>query len=207
VDTVSPAHKVSSSPHATPSHTSGAYTISGGNDTISFGTGSDTMFEAGTATIHGLFGAATLSGGALAFTDAASGIHGVNALTGEATLIGGKFASEFIGGTGTALMKGGLGNDTFVGGSGHDTLVGGSGANVFEFLSTEAGGQHVISNFVSGHDQLYVEGHSLSYLQSHHDVSVHGGNTYISLDGGKTTIELKGVTGLTNSDFTNHKPS
>jgi hypothetical protein len=76
---------------------------------------------------------------------------------------------------------------------------------VFEFLSSEKGGQHVVQNFVSG-DQLYVEGHSLSYLQSHGDIKSHGGNTYISIDGGKTTIELQGVKSLSSSDITTHKP-
>ena len=64
------------------------------------------------------------------------------------------------------------------------------------------GGQHVIKNFVSG-DQLYIEGYSLSALQS--DISTHGGNTYISIDGGKTTIELEGVTHLKASDITTNK--
>ena len=41
-------------------------------------------------------------------------------------------------------------------------------------------------------DKLYLEGHSLSYLQSHGDITHSGGNTYISLDGGATKIELTG---------------
>ena len=113
--------------------------------------------------------------------------------------------TEFVGGSGSAVFKG-TGNDTFIGGSGHDTMVAGSGHNVFEFLASEKGGQHVIQNFVSGHDQLYVEGYTLSYLQSQHDITTHGGNTYISIDGGKTSIELQGVTNLHNSDITTHKP-
>jgi hypothetical protein len=52
---------------------------------------------------------------------------------------------------------------------------------------------------------MYVEGYSLSYLQSHHDISTQGGNTYISIDGGKTSIELKGFTGLNSSEITTHK--
>ena len=72
-------------------------------------------------------------------------------------------------------------------------------------MKSAQGGQHVIQNFVSGQDQLYIEGHSLSWLQSHHDISTSGGNTYISIDGGKTTIELQGVTSLNPSDVTTHK--
>jgi len=103
-------------------------------------------------------------------------------------------------------MKGGLGPDTFIGGSGMETMTGGANHNVFEFLASEAGGHHVITNFIGGQDQLYLEGYSLSYLQQHHDIRISGGNTYISLDGGKTTIELQGVTKLDSSDITKHKP-
>jgi len=119
---------------------------------------------------------------------------------GHTVMIGGARSNEFIGGAGTTVMKGGTGNDTFVGGSGYDTMTGGAGRNLFEFIQSAAGGQHVITNFVSGQDQLYLEGYSLSYLQSHHDITVSGGNTYISLDGGKTTVELQGITSLKGTD-------
>jgi Ca2+-binding RTX toxin-like protein len=136
-------------------------------------------------------GSATVVGGQLQVTHS----HGITqelAASGRMTLQGGYSATHFIGGAGTTLMKGGSGHDTFVGGSGHDTMMGIGSANVFEFLASGKGGQHVISNFVSG-DQLNVEGHSLSYLLSHHEVTTHGGNSFISIDGGKTTIELQGV--------------
>jgi hypothetical protein len=84
--------------------------------------------------------------------------------------------------------------------------VGGSGQDLFEVDRTRQGGDHVIQNFVSGQDQLYLEGHSLAYLQHQGDISVSGGNTYISLDGGNTTIELVGVTSLKGTDITTHKP-
>jgi hypothetical protein len=82
-------------------------------------------------------------------------------------------------------------------------MVGAGNHNVFEFLASEQRGQHVIQNFAHG-DQLSVQGYSLPYLQSHHDISTHGGNTYIKIDGGKTTIEIKGYTG--SLDITQHKP-
>jgi Ca2+-binding RTX toxin-like protein len=175
-----------------------------GNDTITLGFGSDTIFEAGNATVHGVFGDASISGGTLAFANKGT-THVEDALSGAATLVGGQYSNEFVGGSGTTVMKGGLGNDTFVSGSGDETMSGGKGANVFAFIG-DAGGTHVITNFVSGHDHLYLEGYSLSYLNSQHDVKVQGGNTYITLDGGKTTIELQGVTKLGSSDITHHKP-
>lgn len=182
---------------------------SGGHDTIHLNLGNTSIYEQGQATVHGnvgvgTFGSATIVGGHLDILQS----HGVTeeiAYSGKMTLVGTNGPTEFVGGKGTSLFQGGWSNDTFVGGSGHDTMIGGSGGkNLFEFLSSEKGGHHVISNFVAG-DKLYIEGHSLSYLQSHNDISVHGGNTYISIDGGQTTIELKGFTGLSGSDVTTHK--
>ena len=179
-----------------------------GMDTINLYTGDDTIFEQGHATVngssYGSFGGATIAGGELKVVQA-DGFVKDTAVSGTMTLLGSAAPTQFIGGTGSTDMIGGSGSDTFVGGSGYDTMTGGSGSNVFEFLKSEAGGQHVITNFVSG-DQLYVEGESLSFLQSHHDISVSGGNTYISIDGGSTTIELKGVTSLSSSDIITHKP-
>jgi RTX calcium-binding nonapeptide repeat (4 copies) len=179
----------------------------GGHDTINFGFGSDTIYEQGQATVHGEFGTATVVGGELAIVNSGYLTHELMALSGNATLIGGEYTNQFIAGTGNVLMEGSglMGPDTFVGGSGNDTMVGGENRNLFEFLGAAKGGHTVITNFVSGQDQLYLEGHSLSYLTQHHDVTTSGGNTYISLDGGATTIELKGVTGLSNSDITTHK--
>jgi Ca2+-binding RTX toxin-like protein len=178
-----------------------------GHDTITLGSGNDTIFEQGHATVTGAFGSATIAGGKFEFGQ----WHGVTeeiAHGGKATLVGGGGPTEFVGGRGSVSMVGGSGADTFVGGTGHDTMtgVGGSSGNMFEFLETQRGGHHVITNFTSGQDQLYLEGHSLAYLAKYNDVSSHDGNTYITLDGGKTTIELQGVAGLKDSDITTHKP-
>jgi Ca2+-binding RTX toxin-like protein len=137
------------------------------------------------------------------FTSAQSGsVYKEIAVSGHLTLQGGAANTEFVGGSGWTVMQAGTGNDTFVGGSGHDTMIGGSGHDIFQFHEGQAGGQHVIENFVSGQDHLFIEGHSLDYLQSHHDVTTSGGNTFITIDGGKTTIELQGVTSLKASDIT-----
>jgi Ca2+-binding RTX toxin-like protein len=134
-----------------------------------------------------------------------SNYYELMALSGNATLLGANHCTEFVGGSGNVVMQGGTHNDTFVGGSGHATMTGGSAHNVFEFNSQGSGGTDVITNFVSGQDHLYLEGQSLCYLQSHGDVTVSHGNTWISLDGGKTTIELKGFAGLSGHDVTTHK--
>jgi Ca2+-binding RTX toxin-like protein len=179
-------------------------TGSHGLDTITVGTSDAVIYEQGQATVHGVFGALDFYGGMMEVKY----YHGVpveQALSGHMTMIGGALDPEFLAGPGTSYMLGGTGADTFVGGTGHATMVGGTSHNLFEFITKEVGGQDVIKNFVSGHDQLYLEGESLSYLQANHDISVHDGNTYISLDGGQTTIELQGVTTLKASDITTIK--
>jgi Ca2+-binding RTX toxin-like protein len=181
---------------------SGSITAAKGHDTIYLGHGHDTLTIKGTAEVHTGTGCATVTGGTFEFNYLKTGVADYIAHSGSQTLLGAVGPTEYVGGTGKTSMVGGAGNDTFVGGSGHDTMVGGTGTNLFEFLKTEKGGTHVISNFVSGQDKLYLEGYSLSYLETHKDVTTHGGNTYIHLDGGKTTIELKGFTGLSDTDVT-----
>jgi hypothetical protein len=180
---------------------------SGGHDTINLGFGSDTIYEHGQATVYGEFGTASIVGGSLAILNSGSDYHELIASTGNATLIGGEYTNQFVAGSGNVDMVGSgkLGPDTFVGGSGHDTMTGGANTNLFEFLQSEKGGHTVITNFVSGQDQLYLEGHSFSWLEQNHDISSSGGNTTITLDGGQTTIELKGVSSLHSSDITTHK--
>lgn len=175
-----------------------------GHDTIYTGTGNSVVYEQGLATVHGAFGALDIYGGSME-VKYYNGVPVESVLSGHATLIGGATDPEFLAGPGTSYMQGGTGNDTFVGGSGHATMIGGTGQNLFEFITKESGGQDIIKNFVAGHDQLYVEGYSLSYLESHHDISTHGGNTYITIDSGQTTIELQGVSTLKASDFTTIK--
>ena len=187
----------------------------GGHDTINLGHGHDTITEAGHATVYGSFGSASVQSGVFEFVQkpgAAPHGHGHGshpfyeaiALSGDATFVGGTYSTKFVGGTGAVVMQGGPGNDTFVGGSGHTTMTGGAGQDLFKFTSGGKGGTDVIKDFVSGNDKLYLEGHSLSYLQSHGDITVSQGNTYISLDGGKTTVELQGFTNLTSNDITTH---
>jgi hypothetical protein len=176
----------------------------GGHDTINLGFGNDTIFEHGQASVTGMFGTATISGGELKINNSSWDVHQLEALTGNATLIGGQYTNQFIAGSGNVVMhgSGAMGPDTFVGGSGNDTMIGGANSNLFEITQ---GGHHVITNFVSGQDQLYVEGQSFAYLESHNDVSTSDGNTWIKLDGGSTTVELKGVSSLVSSNITTTK--
>jgi Ca2+-binding RTX toxin-like protein len=189
---------------------SGSITETGakGHDTIGLYTGNDTISVQGAATVHGssygTFGSATVVGGVLTVHQT-GGVDKDVAVSGKITIVGGATPTEFVGGKGSASLVGGSGHDTFVGGTGHDTMTGVGDSNVFAFDYGVVGGTHVITNFVAG-DSLYLEGHSFGGLERSGDITTSGGNTYISLDGGKTTVELKGFTSLTNSDVTLHKP-
>jgi Ca2+-binding RTX toxin-like protein len=164
----------------------------GGHDTINLGTGSDTIYEQGKATVwgsfsHGHFGGATIAagGGELKVLQSPGKTEDI-AVSGKMTLMGTGTPTEFVGGTGSSVFYGESGKDTFVGGSGHDTSTAVGKHNVFDFSS---GGTHIVNNFVST-DTIHVDGHSLSYLESHGDVTVKNGTTIIKFDG--TTVELKG---------------
>ncbi len=197
-----------------------------GHDTINLGLGNDTIVQTGQATTvgSGSLGSSSITGGTLgevqttlhnALTDVSGVTTGVGLYGGAvSTVIGGAldevttFAQNTLKDTRTDLsgVFSGVSQDvaTITGGTGGDSLAGGAGKNVFEFLSGDAGGHHTITNFVS-QDQLYVDGYSLSYLAAQHDISVQGGNTFINIDGGKTSIELKGFTGLNSSEIVTHK--
>jgi Ca2+-binding RTX toxin-like protein len=179
-----------------------------GHDTITLGAANDTINVQGMATITGAwggFGSATVSGGELDITSKGSLLK-ADAVSGSQTLMGGLVPTEFVAGSGFTSMMGGSAADTFIGGTGVDTMTGGTSTNLFEFDHASKGGITLITNFVSGSDTLYLDGHSLSFLQSKGDISSSGGNTFISLNHGATTIELQGVTSLNSSDVTTHKP-
>jgi hypothetical protein len=122
----------------------------------------------------------------------AAGTHfGYHVSTHSATMAGGAHHTNFISGAHALISHGGAGHDT-AGGASHLTA----------HLATHALGTDVIKNFVSGHDKLYLEGKHLSYLHSRVDVTVSHGATHISLDGGHTTIALKGFSHI---DTMGHK--
>lgn len=174
----------------------GANLVTNGNDTISFGSGSDTVVEVGMATVtagHG--GRVTVSAG--------SGANSVAAGSGASTLLGGSGADTFKGGAGTSFMVGGSSANVFIGGEGHDTMVANLGAasNLFAFSShhDEGGGTHTIDNFVTGQDHLELVGYTTA--NALHHAHVVGGNTVIDFSDG-TKITLVGYSHLTATDIT-----
>ena len=171
----------------------GASVVTNGNDTISFGSGADTVVEVGTATVTAGVGKVTVSAG--------SGANSVAAGSGASTLLGGSGADTFSGGAGSSSMVGGSSANVFTGATGHDTMVGNLSAssNLFTFDSTKAGGTHTIDNFVSGQDQLKLVGYTTATALA--DANVVGGNTVIHFGDG-TTITLVGYNHLTATDIT-----
>ena len=172
-----------------------------GHDTINIGSGNATIYEQGYATITGAFGTATISGGGGfeinqtggGSATTSSGSNG----TGHESVISGS-GHESSGGSSST------GHESSIGSAGHHPRQGGMERNLFATLANQVGGQHVLKNFVAGLPVLHVEGHLLSYLHPHNDVVTHGGSTFISIAGGKTSIELQGVHTLKPSDFSKH---
>jgi hypothetical protein len=182
-----------------------------GVDTINLGSGSDTIVATGQASVASVFNNALLDGQTLVGnTGTTAGVTVANARTDVATVIGGALDTAKVtaqnGITDVSGVFSGVKADVkaVAGTAGLDTMSGGAARSTLASLGSDATSQHTIGNFVSG-APLVVDGYSLSYLAAHPDVSTQGGNTVISIDGGKTSIELKGFTGLSGSESTTHK--
>jgi hypothetical protein len=146
----------------------GGHTQSGfGHDTISMGSGHDTLVDAGRA----------------------AGAHFGYHVSHSATMAGGAHHASFIGGH-SLIAHGGAGS--VAGGTSHVTAL----------FADHKVNTDVIKTFVTGHDKLHLEGQALSYLHSHVDVTVNHGATTLKLDGGHTTIALKGFSHI---DSMGHK--
>lgn len=166
-----------------------------GHDTIHVGsTGNYIINEQGSATVTGAFGTATISHATLEIFQTGGQERVVVLPYGHETLQGS--GSGFVGGSGSS---GSTGHNTVSGSSsGHNSVTSSSshstttasGAKSLDYLREEKGGQHVIKNFVSGESHLFIDGHTLPFVANPHDISGHGPNTVISMDHGRTTIEL-----------------
>ena len=177
-----------------------AYTVVlSGNDTISFGSGNDTIVEKGTATISSGPGGVTVTGG--------SGAQSVAAGAGSSTLIGGSGSDTFVGGSSGSgaldSLVGGTVKNLFIGNGGAgDTMVANLSAttNTFTFNASQAGGagaSYVIQNFVHGSaDHIKLVG----YGAGAYTETVTGGNTVITLNTG-ATITLVGYTNFHANDI------
>jgi len=137
-----------------------------GHDTINLGSGHDSQVAAGHA----------------------AGVHvGYQIGSHGATMVGGAHLASFIGGH--SLIAHGSASDTHTGGA---AMVHGATNHMTTLMADNKVGADIIKNFVTGHDKLYLESHALSYLHSNVNVTISHGSTHIALDGGHTTIALKG---------------
>jgi len=190
----------------------------GGSATIFGGTGSDTYFGGGGPDyvqggtdghnfLIGGSGAATLVGaGDGDILKAGIGSPGqvLRAGLGNETLEGGSGSDTFYGGGkgSSTQIIGGTGNDTFFSAGGTATVTAGAASNLFVFTKSDPGGSDVIQGFISGLDQIGLEGFKGNEVaRALKSQTVVDGNDTITLSD-HTTITFVGVTSLSESDFT-----
>ncbi len=181
-----------------------------GHDTLVLGGGiNSVLIQTGSATVLGGSGASTIQGGSGTLTFlGGSGIDKVMAGSGDARLIGGSGSETFVAGTGHTFMQAGQGATTFVGGHTEDVMIGNSFAmgqpDLFSFSAAQSGGQHLIQDFVQGHDKLQLVGYNIADVLAH-DVSqtnTGGQLSTVLMPDQHTKITLSGFSGhLTAADF------
>lgn len=139
----------------------------GAGETLSFGTGNDTLI--------GMGGRDTLTGGA--GNDVLRGDDGYDLVSGgdgNDTVKGGYGNDTLLGGDGDDLLTGGIGNDSVSGGKGNDTSFGGRGDDTLIGSSNDFHGNHLLFG---------GKGHDLILSSFGHD-TLDGGNGADTLSGG-----------------------
>jgi Ca2+-binding RTX toxin-like protein len=188
--------------------------------TIFGGSGSDTFFggsgpdyvQGGTGGknfLVGGSGAATLIGGGSGDQLFAGDGPGqlLKAGSGNETLVGGFGSDTFQGGGSGSSTQifGGMGNDTFISAGGIATVTAGASSNLFAFVKSNPGGSEVINGFISGVDQIGLEGFKGNEVtHALKSQKVVDGNDTITLSD-HTKITFVGVQSLSESDFTTIK--
>ncbi|UTW57670.1 cadherin domain-containing protein [Kordiimonas sp. SCSIO 12603] len=133
----------------------------GGDDTINGGAGDDTLSGgADVDIINGGNGDDVINGGdgAEAVVTGGNGDDVINGDGGNDTLQGDAGNDALNGGTGDDSLVGGSGNDTLTGGAGNDVLNGGGNDDTFVFSGSSNFGNDTVEDFVSGTDQLSLQG-------------------------------------------------
>jgi len=131
----------------------------GGGDNLDGGTGHDELY----------------GGGGNDFLFGQDGFDVLNGDDGSDVLFGGADADELYGGAGGDSLDGGEGDDFLTGGAGTDVLFGGTGADTFYF-----NGRHdspdVVRDFVSGEDQILLNGTALGLTRPEDNSSTLSGD-------------------------------
>jgi Ca2+-binding RTX toxin-like protein len=188
--------------------------------TIFGGSGSDTFFggsgpdyvqggSGGKNFLVGGTGAATLIGGGNGDQLFAGDGPGqlLQAGSGNETLVGGFGSDTFQGGGSGSSTQifGGMGNDTFISAGGVATVTAGASSNLFAFVKSNPGGSQVINGFISGVDQIGLEGFKGNEVtHALKSQTVVDGNDTVTLSD-NTKITFVGVRSLSESDFTTIK--
>jgi hypothetical protein len=164
-------------------------TGSGNNDTVTLGSNTDMVTEAGTSTafISGPGGiAASIAGGETLTLAKDHGWHGWGK--------GFRWSHHSdthitLSGTGNATVQAGSGVERITAGAGADTIFSGGTADVFEFWKG-TGGTHVINNFREGTDRLDLDGgYNINNVVNDGAKTFSGGSETLNLsDGTKITI-------------------
>ena len=193
----------------------------GGSATIFGGTGSDTVLggsgpdyvvggTAGHNLLMGGAGTATLIGGGdgdVLKAGLGSPGQALRAGLGNETLEGGHGSDTLYGGGkgSSTQIIGGKGNDTFVSAGGIATVTAAASSSLFAFVKSDPGGSSVINGFISGVDQIGLEGFKPNEAKhALNSQNVVNGNDTITLSD-HTKITFVGVTNLSESDFTTIK--
>lgn len=174
-----------------------------GNDTMSGGDGSDTFICDSAADIvietAGLAGdidtvqtSVTWSLGSLLENLTLTGTAAINGSgnTKDNAVIGNSAGNILTGSGGNDALSGLGGNDTLTGDAGSDTLTGGAGVDQFRFNSTN--GTDLVTDFVSGTDQLVFRQSALPVGNG--DLNIDGGVMLAGPGGFATSAELVIVT-------------
>ncbi|MBM7068613.1 M10 family metallopeptidase C-terminal domain-containing protein [Actibacterium sp. 188UL27-1] len=157
-----------------------------GNDTVTGGSGNDRLFGGhGNDELMGGRGNDILTG-----DDAIGGSDVLKGNRGDDILIGGRGNDRLQGGKGDDRLDGGIGDDILIGGDGNDILTGGAGADIF-FLKSYAGVEaDTITDFEIGVDKIDISGQGFAARNLSIDAGSKGATTTVSLDTGKSQIQL-----------------
>jgi len=180
-------------------------------------TGAQTLTIAATATSNDVdmsnmtFDIAALGNTAVtgnANVNVVTGSDAVDVVTGNAgddTITGGGSNDTLTGSAGNDTLSGGTGADIIAGGADNDTITGGAGADHIDIAVTDAtnGAKDTITDFVSGTDDLDLDGYTNSAGNLNH-ANVASAAGAVTLTSGSGVNEITGAAlQSTPTDFAN----
>ena len=96
-----------------------------------------------------------------------------------------------VGGPGNDTLEGGEGNDGIIGGAGDDVLTGDAGSDQFRYdLPPVGGGQDIITDFITGVDDLFLGGITAAQLDTDGNASLDDGDGRVSVVNSNLVIDI-----------------